>query len=201
VFVAVERLLIRRRQPASRATELIELRKRTRAEIAAAVDPDELALARDVLAQKLRVAGAITTARSCGGCAVKQPFPTGHFAGGACCAGVTGVLFDDDELGALVHAGTRPDDLVAPVTDHAGCAFRGPTGCTLAVTHRPARCVHYFCETLRGELHARGALDALERELGELDRSMQRYRAARRARTDREVLSPLIDAIVAAKRR
>jgi hypothetical protein len=200
MFVAIERLLIRRRQPASRADELIELRRRMREELATSPDLEERAAAAAVQEQKLRVAGSVTDVQSCSSCAVRQPFPTGHFAGGACCAGTTAILFDPDELGALAHAGARAADLVAPVTDHAGCAFRGATGCTLAVETRPARCIHYFCETLRGELHRRGELDALEASLAELDRRMQAYRATRKTRTDREVLAPLLDAIRDAKR-
>jgi hypothetical protein len=197
VLIAVERLLIKLRQPASRAHELIELRHRLRAELAATTDPEEPALARAVLAQKHAVAARLDAVHSCRACATHQPFPIGHYDGGACCSGVTGELFDEHELAALARAGTRPHDLIAPRADHAGCAFRGPTGCTLELAHRPARCVHYLCNTLRRELHARGQLDAIERELAELDLRMQQFRAVHQARLDREVLAPLIDAIAA----
>jgi hypothetical protein len=104
-------------------------------------------------------------------------------------------LFDDNELAALAHAGTRPRDLRPPTEDHAGCAFRGAHGCTLDVTHRPARCVHYFCDTLRRELHDAGQLDTIEAKLAELNREMQQFVAVRRARVDREILSPLLDEV------
>jgi hypothetical protein len=198
VLIAVERLLIKLRQPASRARELIELRKRLRTELAADVDDDERALARSVHAQKRSVAAQLDAVTSCCTCATGQPFPVGHYDGGACCSGVTADLFDEHELAALAHAGTRPHDLIAPRDDHAGCAFRGSTGCTLELAHRPARCVHYVCNTLRRELHARGQLDAIEHELAELDRGMQKFRAVHQARLDREVLAPLIAAIEAA---
>jgi hypothetical protein len=195
VLIAVERLLIKLRQPRSRATELIELRRRLRAERAAHVDPEERALAAAILAQKQRVSADLRGVTSCTSCATGQPWPTGHHDGGACCSGSTEVLFDDHELAALAHAGTRPADLTAPGEDHAGCAFRGSAGCTLATAHRPARCVHYICDTLRRELHARGQLDALERELAELDRLMQQLTALHRARLDRETIAPLVAAL------
>lgn len=199
MLIAVERLLLKLRQPASRAGELIELHQRLRAEVGATPDPEEPALATAIHEQKLRVSAQLAAVTSCRSCATGQPFPTGHFAGGACCAGVTNDLFDDTELGALVRAGTRVGDLDAPRSDHAGCAFRGERGCTLEVSHRPARCVHYVCTTLRRELHALGRLDTIERDLAELDRRVQTFRAVRDARVDRQVLAPLLDAIAAAR--
>jgi hypothetical protein len=195
VLIAVERLLIKLRQPASRATELIELRARLREEIGSHPDPEEFELARAIRDQKLRVSAALTGVTSCHSCASGQPFPNGHYSGGDCCAGETPSLFDDNELAMLAHAGTQPRDLVAPREDHAGCAFRGSRGCTLEVDHRPARCVHYVCTILRREMHSRGALDALEEDLRDLDQRVQQFRAVHSARVDRQVLAPLIDAI------
>lgn len=200
MLIAVERLLIKLRQPRSRAGELIELRQRLRDELGSSPDADEPVLARAILEQKLRVSALLEGVVSCRSCTTGQPFPVGHFAGGACCAGNTPDLFDDNELAMLAHAGTRVADLVAPRTDHAGCAFRGATGCTLAVDHRPARCVHYVCNGLRRELHTRERLDAVERELAELDRRVQQFRSVRGARVDHQVLAPLFDAIAAARR-
>ena len=195
MLIAVERLLIKLRQPASRAHELIELRARLREEIASHPDEDEFELARAIHDQKLRVSASLTGVTSCHSCANGQPFPNGHYSGGDCCAGETPSLFDDNELAMLAHAGTRPRDLVAPREDHAGCAFRGSRGCTLEVDHRPARCVHYVCTILRREIHARGELDTLEQDLRELDQRVQQFRAVRSARVDRQVLAPLIAAI------
>jgi hypothetical protein len=197
MFVAIERLLLKVRQPASRADELSELRQRVRTELAAAPDDEERALAEAVRARKLEVAAALHGVTSCATCASGQPWPVGHYAGGACCAGVTAALFDDAELAALVHAGTRTRDLTPPARahDHAGCAFRGAHGCSLDLVHRPARCVHYICNTLRRELHARRELDAIEAELDGLNREMQRFTAVHRARADREVVVPILEAI------
>ncbi|HET9987835.1 MAG TPA: hypothetical protein VFQ65_04930 [Kofleriaceae bacterium] len=201
MLIAVERLLLKLRQPRSRADELIELHGRLRAELRSHPDAEEPLLARAILEQKLRVSALVRDAVSCASCATGQPFPVGHHDGGACCAGVTADLFDDDELAALAHAGTRPGDLIAPREDHAGCAFRGSTGCTLDLGDRPARCVHYVCDTLRREVHARGDLDTLERELAELTHRVQRFRTVRSARVDRQVLAPLFEAIADARRK
>lgn len=200
MLIAVERLLIKLRQPRSRAHELIDVRRRLRAELASAPDAEERVLARAVLAQKQYVAALLTAVSSCASCAKGQPFPRGHYDGGDCCAGSTAILFDDDELAALAHAGTRPRDLVAPRTDHAGCAFRGPIGCTLELTHRPARCVHYVCDILRREVHTREQLDELEVALAELDQRVRRFREVRDQRVDRQVLEPLLDAIARSTR-
>ena len=202
MFVPVERLLIRLRQPASRAAELVALRRRLRAERASVVTGEERALAAEVARGKLAVAAAIGGVASCGSCAVHQPWPVGGFAGGACCAGVTADVFDDHEVAALARAGTRPRDLRPPAgrDDHAGCAFRGAQACSLALEHRPPRCVHYACDALRAELHRRGRLDDVEARLAELNRAMQAFTAAHRARQDREVLAPVIDAVTDAVR-
>ena len=197
MLIAAERLLLKIRQPASRADELIELRRRLRAERAATADPVERDLARAVTAAKVAVAGELDAVRSCSSCATGAPWPRGHYDGGDCCSGVTAELFDDNELAALAHAGTRPRDLVPPRDDHAGCAFRGAHGCSLALSHRPARCVHYVCDTLRRELHDRGRLDAIESRLADLNATMQRFTTTHQARLDRELVAPLVDALVA----
>jgi hypothetical protein len=199
-FVAIERLVVKLRQPASRAAEVIALRRRLRAERAAEVDAAERALAADVAAAKRAVAARLAGVTSCGSCATGQPWPRGAHDGGACCAGTTAELFDPHELAALAHAGTRARDLRPPPgrEPHAGCAFRGAAGCSLALEHRPARCVHYVCDGLRAELHRRGALDAAEADLAALNRAMAAYTAAHRDRLDREALAPLIAALTEA---
>jgi hypothetical protein len=203
VFVPIERLVMRLRQPASRAAELAALRRRLRAERASTVADDERGLAAEVARAKRAVAVAIGGVASCGSCAAGKPWPIGGFAGGACCSGVTADVFDDPEVAALAGAGTRPGDLRPPAgrDAHAGCAFRGAGACSLALDHRPARCVHYVCDMLRAELHRRGRLDHVEAHQAELDRAMRAFTAAHRARRDREVLAPVIEAVRAAARR
>lgn len=192
--------MMRLRQPASRAAEVAALRQRMRAERASVVVDEERALAAEVARVKLAVAAAIGGVASCGSCAARQPWPVGAFAGGACCSGVTASVFDDHEVAALAGAGTRARDLRPPAgrDSHAGCAFRGAQACSLALEHRPARCVHYACDTLRAELHRRGRLDDVEARLAELDRAMRGFTQVHRERQDREVLAPLIGAVRAA---
>lgn len=49
-------------------------------------------------------------------------------------------------------AGVSHSDLEPPRGDHAGCAFRGEAGCTLAPANRPNICVRYVCLELRAEV-------------------------------------------------
>ena len=200
MLIAVERLLLKVRQPRSRADELIALHARLRAEIASEPGDEERALAHEVLATKRAVSSELANVASCRSCATGAPWPRGAYDGGDCCAGVTADLFDDNELAALAHAGTRVRDLVPPARAdvHGGCAFRGPRGCTLEVTHRPGRCVHYLCDTLRRELHARDQLDVVEQRLAALNQTMQRFVAVHQARRDRDVVAPILEAIAAA---
>ena len=89
MLIAVEHLLIKLRQPATRARELIELRQRLRAERAADATADEQTLAAAVLAQKQRVSSRLQAVRSCSSCATGQPWPRGHYDGGDCCSGAS----------------------------------------------------------------------------------------------------------------
>jgi len=199
VFIPVERLLLRVRQVPSRAEELLVLRGRLRREQAARPGDEERALALEIRALKVRVSAALSEVSSCTTCAAGRRRPRGTFPGGDCCSGVTADLFSDDEVAALVRAGTRPRHLRAPRSEQAGCAFRGATGCTLAAEHRPQRCVHYTCNILRRELRARGELESLDVLLDEQNRQMARFVALRSARLDDELLAPLEEALSRAR--
>lgn len=196
MFVRLERLLTKLRQPASRADELNALRERFRREVDAETTDEERARGRDVQAAKLRAAAALGAVSSCASCS------SDRYAGGACCSGVTESIFDDREIAALVHGGVRPSDLVPPPRrdDHVGCAFRGSRGCTLELAFRPARCVHYVCDTLRRELHTHGRLDGVEARLADLNAAVQTFGNVHAERLDREVLAPLVAALEASAR-
>ena len=135
---------------------------------------------------KRALAAATGEVTSCGRCAVGKPLPRGAYHGGDCCSGDTAGLFTEDEVAALAQAGTRPRDLVPTARNDVGCAFRGPTSCTLAAEHRPTPCARYACDGLRRELHDRGRLDATEALAAELHTVFARFVAARTARRDRE---------------
>jgi hypothetical protein len=197
VLIAVERLLIRIRHPASRADELNTLRARLRRELQREAGDAERALALRILEAKRAVSAQLTEVSACRSCATGLPSPQGIHAGGACCGGETSELFDDRELATLASSGTRPADLTPPATGdaHAGCVFRGPQGCTLDVAHRPARCVLYICESLHRELHRGGRLAELEPVMSELRRDMTEIIALHEAREHREVLAPLVAAL------
>jgi hypothetical protein len=186
VFVALDRLL--RRQVRSRAAELRELTTRLRAERAATPGADERATALAIRELKTALTRTIAEVSCCTSCARGMPLPGGAFAGGHCCSGHTPEIFDEVEVAALAQAGTRPRDLPAPTTEHAGCAFRGPTGCSLAAENRAALCHRYVCDDLRRELYTKGRLDEVERLCGELDDAYRTFAKLREARLDREWL-------------
>lgn len=172
----------------SRAEELLELSGRIRAEQRARASSEERTAAEEVRGLKIRVTDALASVEACAHCATGKPAPRGVFVGGDCCGGVTAELFSDDEVAALARAGTTVGALRAPRTEHAGCAFRGSAGCTLAPADRPERCVTYACGTLRRELHARGTLASIETLVAELRTAMQRFNALRRSRLDDELI-------------
>jgi hypothetical protein len=116
------------------------------------VDARQRELADDLRRLKRELADTLHGADSCHGCAKGHPQPAGRWQGGHCCGGRTERVFTPDEVMALKLAGTSPGDLRAPTTDHAGCSFRGPAGCSLSPEDRPAICLRYVCLELRAEL-------------------------------------------------
>lgn len=197
VLISAERLLLRIRQVPSRADELLVLRRRVRAEHAVVPDAAERETALAIRALKVEISAALAGVDACRSCSTGKPWPRGAYAGGDCCSGVTADVFDDDEVAALAQAGTRPRDLNAPRGEHPGCAFRGPHGCTLEAADRPGLCVHYVCETLRGELHDRDDLVPIEARLAELDRQMIQFVALRADRLERAQVAELEAALTA----
>ena len=166
----------------TRADELVELRRRFRS----AAPPEDLTDEERALAQELRdrrqaVLDALGEVQSCRGCARGHPLPNGRWDGGHCCGGRTEGVFSDTEVEALRAGGTRPEDLRAPRGDHAGCSFRGETGCSLQVVDRPSICVRYLCRDLTGELARRGDLRKVMVLCMALDATFARFNALREA--------------------
>lgn len=138
-------------------------------------------LARELRQLRPLVSEAFAGVRACSGCGRGRPEPHGHWDGGFCCGGATSGVFDDDEVAALALGGTRPGDLRGPAGDHAGCAFRGPEGCSLEAVDRPNLCVRFACRELEGELRESGQwsrVRALTTALEACFRSFVRARSA-----------------------
>ena len=162
MFIPLRYVVDRLRQPRSRADEVLQLRRRFAAEPAAAQAPAaEVAAAKELGILREQLAQAVGAVESCKTCAVGHPKPHGHFPGGHCCGLHTEDAFNDDEVAALRQNGTRPEDLQLPVGDHAGCAFRGPQGCSLRTQDRPNLCLRYLCPDLTREVAARGDLPSI----------------------------------------
>ena len=110
------------------------------------------------------------TLKACATCARGHELPHGRWDGGFCCGGRTSELFTDEELAGLVACGVRASALVLPRgSDHAGCVFRGPLGCSLAPLARPSICLWYLCRDVGRELAATGR----GRPVGALATSLQ----------------------------
>jgi hypothetical protein len=183
VLISAQHLVDRLRHPRSRADEVATLRRRFAAAPGPArVTPEEAALAAELLRLREALSAALAGVEACGGCARGHPLPHGRWRGGHCCGTRTELVFTDDEVAALRLSGTTPARLVPPPpVDHAGCAFRGPEGCSLAVADRPSICVRFICRELEGELRERGDLrpiKAIASALGKAFEQLRRLRAA-----------------------
>jgi hypothetical protein len=197
MMVPVQRLLRRLRgpdvaSPPSRADEIADLRARLRAEAHGAATGEERALARRLRALRAELAAELGPVRACGACTAGRPWPEGAYAGGQCCSGHTADVFTDDEVAALALGGTRPRDLAPPPDAPAGCAFRGPTSCSLDPADRPTVCARYLCRDLRAELHAAGRLADLQARVDQLEALYQRFADLRGARRRDEWAAALL---------
>lgn len=171
MLISVRQLLDRTRHPASKAADLAKLRARWRVQPGARdVSADVRRLAERLRSLRREMFEAIGEVSACGGCAKGHPAPAGRWDGGHCCGGGTFRVFTPEEVAALKLGGTRLRDWRAPRGDHAGCAFRGPTGCSLEPEHRPTICVRYVCLELRAELREAPRW----RRIGALGRKLER---------------------------
>jgi hypothetical protein len=183
VLIAARYLVDRLRYPRARADDVVTLRRR----FAAAPGPDqasaeEIALAVEMRRLREQLSSALAGVNACGGCAHGHALPHGRWRGGHCCGTRTELVFTDDEVAALRLAGTTPGRLVPPAGDVAGCAFRGPQGCSLEVADRPNICVRFLCLELQDELRERGDL----REIKAIDAALKKaFERLRRLRSER----------------
>ena len=137
------------------------------------------------------ISAHFTSVTSCAHCAKGAPDPNGRWDGGFCCGGHTEALFDEDQLTVLMAGGTSRRFLTLPRSAHAGCAFRGPTGCSLVAGNRPTLCVAYICDELRGELAQRSLLAPIERLIEDLLKDFERFKKLRSHRLEKEWLREL----------
>jgi len=169
----------------SRARDLTELYRRfAAAPDASEVSAEERSIALALRASREALSAALDGVESCGTCARGHPMPHGRWTGGHCCGGPTEGVFTDDEVAALKLSGTTRGRLSAPTADHAGCAFRGPEGCSLAAADRPNLCVRYLCHGLERELGERGDLPRIKALAREIDAAFRRFVALRAARIE-----------------
>ena len=173
VFVSIKYAFERLSGPRTRADELYDVRRRLVEQAGPRVASHaerQLALELRLLREKL--GARLGTVEACAGCARPR---SADWPGGGCCSGHTQDLFTDGELAALKLAGTTPARLRAPRARHAGCAFRGPRGCSLEAAHRPCQCVRYMCRELGRELDRRGDGRASARLQEELRAGFERF--------------------------
>jgi hypothetical protein len=182
MWIPLAHLFDRLRQPKTRALEVRRLREKLRDEDMAQAGPDERACAAELLRLRKLLKAAIGEVQSCRTCAVGHPPPHGHFAGGHCCGLQTEDAFNDDEIAALRLSGSLPRDLRLPRGEHAGCAFRGPTGCSLRVENQPNLCVRYLCPDLFREVYGRGDGAKIEALCDEMEAVYLRFIKLRAAR-------------------
>lgn len=177
MLIAAQRLVDRLRHPEARADQAAALRRRLAAAPGAfAMGAEEIELARSIRRLKQALSEAFGSVVSCSGCARGHPLPHGRWNGGHCCGGHTEGVFSDVEVAALRLSGTTPSRLtLPPASDIAGCAFRGPEGCSLDVADRPAICVQYICRELEAEIRERGDLAAIKAIRAELRAAVERF--------------------------
>jgi hypothetical protein len=167
------------RGPRSRTAEIDEVRRRVARAAKAGGSAEAAALAAELRALRPQVLAAFDGVRACSGCARGRPEPHGHWRGGFCCGGRTDGVFDDHEVAALALGGTRPRDLRGPAGDHAGCAFRGPEGCSLEASDRPNLCVRFVCRELESELRESGDWERVRALTRRLEQTYARFVKAR----------------------
>lgn len=180
MLISPRMLVDRLRHPRSRADELARLRARFDAQPGRrASSPEQRELADRMRALRVELSRALEGVDACAGCARGHPLPAGRWAGGHCCGGDTLTIWSAAEVHALKLAGTSAGDLAAPRGDHAGCAFRGPTGCSLAPEDRPSICLRYVCLELRAELTERARLRGVSELARDLTKAQERFAATR----------------------
>jgi hypothetical protein len=179
VLLPVRDLVRRWREPRSRTVEVESVKRRLARAAQAEARPEAVELARELRELRPVVLAAFEGVSACTGCGEGRSLPHGRWDGGFCCGGRTEGVFDDDEIAALALAGTAPGAMRTPQGDHAGCAFRGPTGCSLDARDRPNLCVRFACRELEAELRKRGDWERVRALTRRLEQTFARFVRAR----------------------
>jgi hypothetical protein len=175
VLLPVRDLVRRWRGPRSRTIEVDAVRRRVSAAVDAGGPSEAVSLARELRVLRPLVTEAFAHVRACSTCARGHTEPHGHWRGGFCCGGATDGVFSPDEVSALALGGTRPGELRPPSGDHAGCAFRGPEGCSLEPVDRPNVCVRFACRELETELRDDGEWQRVRELTKRLETTFARF--------------------------
>lgn len=164
----------------ARAVEVRDVQRRLAAQPDCRIaSPAEVQIAVRLRSIREEMSAQIGEVEACRHCV--RPRSPG-WPGGHCCSGHTEDRFTDCELGALRLSGTQRRHLRPPRSEHAGCAFREPRGCSLDVAHRPFLCVSYLCRELRSELDKRGDGPTIARLKKKLHVEFGRFEEARNER-------------------
>jgi hypothetical protein len=189
VFTAVRFVLDRLIGPRARADELYAVRSRLAEQAGPGVaSPDEKQLAQRLCQLRVELVARVGQVEACSRCVRPR---SASWRGGHCCSGKTQNLFTDDELAALKLSGTTAPQLKPPRGGHAGCAFRGPRGCSIGAAHRPCLCVSYLCRELQGELEQRDDGPTITRLSRELWSGFEHFAELRKARLEAELSASL----------
>jgi hypothetical protein len=189
MLVSIKHVLERVSGPRTRADELFELRR----ELLEQAGPGVASLAEQQSALRLRLlreqlGAEFGPVEACTHCVLPK---SATWAGGHCCSARTRALFTDDELAALRLSGTTPAQLKPPRSEHAGCVFRGPLGCSLEAAHRPNLCVRFVCRELQSELDQRADGPANARLREELRVEFAHFVERKQQRTEAEQFAEL----------
>lgn len=153
MLVSIKYVLDRFHGPRTRAEELRELRRELLEQAGrGSASHAEVQTALRLRQLREQLVAGFGPVEACAHCVLPK---SATWPGGHCCSAHTRALFTEDELAALRLSGTTPAQLKPPRTEHMGCAFRGPSGCSLDAAHRPSLCVRFVCRELQSELDQR----------------------------------------------
>lgn len=171
----------RLRHQSSRVRQLKTLRTRWQAlDTQETWTKEQRHLGQEMRQLREQIAESLEGVHSCRECGKGCPLPEGQWDGGFCCGGRTEELFPEAELASLCAGGIKSHQPTAPRGPHAGCVFRGATGCTLSPAQRPNLCLTYMCRDLSRELATRPNAKHLLHLCDELTNTFKEFQKTRK---------------------